>query len=105
MFRDLTALGYGLITFAVIIGVGTIILYNFGGSVAVCGTGFTWNSTTDLCYNGTDSATPSGAWTNTNYLTGQLGQSGLAGWTPAIIAVSVGVLFLGVFFARKGRSY
>jgi len=81
VFGNLTELGYGLVTFAVIIGVGTVILYNFGNSV-----GGTANTTV-------------------TYLNGQLGQSGLAGWTPAIIAVSVGVLFLGVFFVRKGRSY
>jgi len=38
-------------------------------------------------------------------LLGQLGQSGLAGWTPAIIAISVGILFLGAFMVQgTGRS-
>ena len=79
MFNDLTALGYGLVIFAVIIGVGSVILYEFGDAV-----GGTAN-------------------TNTNYLLGQLGESGLAGWTPAIIAISVGVLFLGAFMLKGGR--
>ena len=42
--------------------------------------------------------------TTVQYLNTQLGQSGLAGWTPAIIALSVGMLFLGVFVARSGRK-
>lgn len=78
MFNDLTALGYGLVVFAIIIGVGSVVLYNFGNA-----TGGTAN-------------------TNVQYLLGQLGQSGLAGWTPAIIAISVGLLFLGAFMVGGG---
>jgi len=81
MFDNLTNLGYGIITFAVLIGVGSVMLYQFGNA-----TGGTANVTT-------------------TYLLGQLGQSGLAGWTPAIIAFSVGMLFLGAFFIRGGRKY
>ena len=80
MFNDLTALGYGLVLFAIIIGVGSVVLYNFGNA--------------------------SGGVANTNvqYLLTQLGSSGLAGWTPAIIAISVGLLFLGAFMIGGGRS-
>jgi predicted anti-sigma-YlaC factor YlaD len=81
MFDNLTGLGYGLVVFAIIIGVGSVVLYNFGNSV-----GGTANTTVQ-------------------YLLGQLGQSGLAGWTPAIIAFAVGMLFLGAFFIKKGRKY
>ena len=80
MFNDLTGLGYGLVVFAVIIGVGSVVLTNFGNA-----TGGTAN-------------------TNVQYLNTQLGQSGLAGWTPAIIAISVGLLFLGAFLTR-GKRY
>jgi predicted anti-sigma-YlaC factor YlaD len=80
MFNNLSALGYGLVTFAIIIGVGTIVLSKFGDSV-----GGTANTTVQ-------------------YLNTQLGTSGLAGWTPAIIALSVGMLFLGVFLNKSGRS-
>lgn len=79
MFDQLSALGYGLVTFAVIIGVGTVILSKFGNSV-----GGTANTTVQ-------------------YLNTQLGSSGLAGWTPAIIAFVVGMLFLGAFMAKGGR--
>ena len=79
MFQNLTALGYGLVVFAIIIGVGSVVLYNFGNA-----TGGTAN-------------------TNVQYILTNLGQSGLAGWTPAIIAISVGLLFLGAFAVGGGR--
>jgi len=79
MFNNLSGLGYGLVTFAIIIGVGTVILEKFGNSV-----GGTANSTVQ-------------------YLNTQLGSSGLAGWTPAIIAFAVGMLFLGAFMIGKSR--
>ena len=81
MFNDLTSLGYGLVVFAIIIGVGSVVLTNFGNS-----TGGTAN-------------------TNVQYLNTQLGSSGLAGWTPAIIAISVGLLFLGAFMVKGGKRY
>jgi len=106
MFDNLAALGYGLVTFAIIIGVGTIVLTKFGDSVATCGTDFTFNETNQLCQNDTNfsdtTSSTTTAWVNTNYLSGQLGTSGLAGWTPAIIALSVGMLFLGVFLSKGG---
>jgi len=79
MFDQLTQLGYGLVVFAIIIGVGSVVLYNFGNA-----TGGTANTTVQ-------------------YMLTQLGSSGLAGWTPAIIAISVGILFLGAFMVGKGR--
>ena len=83
MFENLTGLGYGIIVFAILIGVGSVVLFNFGNS-----TGGTAN-------------------TNVQYMLTQLGSGGLAGWTPAIIAISVGLLFLGAFMvggAKKGRG-
>jgi hypothetical protein len=78
MINQIVALGYGIVVLAMVIGVGSIVLYNFGNSA-----GGTAN-------------------TNVQYLLTQLGQSGLAGWAPAIIAVSVGLLFLGFFAVGKG---
>jgi len=37
-------------------------------------------------------------------LLGQIGESGLAGWTPAVIALAVGLLFLAAFMGGKGRK-
>ena len=79
MFDNLSNLGYGIIAFAIIIGVGTVVLQKFGDAV-----GGTANTTV-------------------SYLNTQLGSTGLAGWTPAIIALSVGMLFLGVFISKAGR--
>ena len=81
VFDNLTALGYGIVTFAIVIGVGTVVLQKFGNTVTEA------NETVQ-------------------YLSTQLGSTGLAGWTPAIIALVIGMLFLGAFMARKGgRSF
>ena len=111
MFDNLSSLGYGLVTFAIIIGVGVVILQKFTGSVG-CATDYTFNSTSTMgggaeCYetaNSSNTASYNTAGANTYYLQSQLGRSGLAGWTPAIIALSVGMLFLGVFLTRSGRT-
>ena len=82
MFDNLTNLGWGVVTFAITIGVGTVVLTKFGNAV-----GGTSNTTV-------------------TYLNTQLGTSGLAGWAPAIIAFAVGMLFLGAFLVnRGGRKY
>lgn len=83
MFNQLTALGLGLVVFALIIGVGSIVLQQFGNAV-----GGTANDTVV-------------------YLQGKLGEDsgGLASWTPAIIALSVGLLFIGALMVGKGRKY
>lgn len=113
MFNNLVGLGYGLVTFAIIIGVGSIVLYNFGGSVgncnvASCGSAGAFNVTNGGCYNATNAqcaTAPTGTqYTNIAYMNTQMGTSGIAGWTPAIIAVAVGLLFLGAFAIGKGRD-
>lgn len=112
MFDALTGLGYGIIVFAVIIGVGSVVLYNFAGSVAqcttsACGSAGAYNLSGGQCYNASGACgdpSSTAAYTNTNYLLGQLGQNGLAGWTPAIIAISVGLLFLGAFLIKGGKK-
>jgi hypothetical protein len=80
MMDNIVALGYGIVVLAILIGVGSLVLYNFGNAA-----GGTAN-------------------TNVQYVLTQLGSSGLAGWVPAIIAVSVGLLFLGAFMVGKGGS-
>lgn len=107
MIDVLVGLGIGIIAFAIVVGVGTVVLHRFGGAVAECNSGFTWNNTVDLCTNNTNSsetATPGGAWTSVNYLNTELGTSGLSGWTPAIVAFTVGMVFIGALLIRKGRS-
>jgi len=110
VMSTLTALGIGIISFAIVIGVGTIVVLKMSAAVADCDTaaGGYYNSTSQLCHNvtGTPSGTNSGSTglgtNNLNYMETQLSSSGLAGWTPAIIALAVGMLFLGAFVARKG---
>jgi len=109
MFDNLVGLGYGLVSFAIVIGVGSIILTKFGDSVASC-SGLTpvYNSSLQKCQNTTGEVTEdptNSGWTNTNYLNTQLGTTGLAGWAPAIIAFVVGMLFLGAFLIKRGRNY
>ena len=81
-FDNLQNLGIGIIGFAITIGIGVIVLQKFGNAV------------------GGD------ANTTVAYLNTQLGSTGLAGWIPAIIALSVGMMFLGYFLVnRGGKSY
>ena len=80
MFNNLQQLGWGLVGFALIIGMGSVILTKFGDAV-----GGTANTTV-------------------NYLLTELGSSGLAGWTPAIVAISVGMLIFGAFLAGGGTG-
>ena len=80
MFDNLTALGWGVVVFAITVGIGVVVLQRFGDAV-----GGQANVTT-------------------SYLITQMGSSGLAGWTPAIIAFSVGMLFLGGFLIKKGSG-
>ncbi|MDI6738704.1 MAG: hypothetical protein QME12_09430, partial [Nanoarchaeota archaeon] len=50
-------------------------------------------------------ATGGEANTTVQYLITQLGQSGLSGWVPAIIAIVIGLAFLGGFMTRKKGRY
>jgi len=81
MINNLTALGFGIIGLAVMIGVGMVILTQLGNSVG-----------------------PSTANTTINTIVGYLGTSsgGLASWIPVIIVLVIGMLFLGAFMSRKG---
>ena len=77
VFQNLQGLALGIIGFAIIIGVGVIVLEKFGNS------------------------TGGNANTTVQYLSTQMGTTGLAGWTPAIVALAVGLLFLGAFMMKK----
>ena len=125
-FEQLQALGMGIIGFALIVGTGTIVLTNFGGAVANCESNYSshvdgatngndtvWNSTTENCQfldngatqNGSGYTTETSGYEITVFMNTQLGTTGLAGWTPAIIAITVGMLFLGYFMFKKGGKY
>lgn len=108
MFDNLSKLGLGLVTFAIILGVGTLVVQEMGDSVAECATDYTYSTSQQKCLNasGGDATDPANTgWTTLNYMNGQFGTTGLAGWAPAIIALSVGLLFLGAFMLKKGQVY
>lgn len=76
----LTALGWGIVMFAIVIGLGLLVLTKFAASA---GTG---DANTAIVY-----------------IMGQLGSSGLAGWLPVIIVVVVaGLIFLLFGGSKKG---
>ena len=79
MMQIITGIAYGLVVFAILIGVGMVVLYNFGNSVG---------------------GTPN---TTLNTLSGYLGTSsgGLVTWVPAIIALVIGIAFIGMFMGKK----
>lgn len=77
MTGNLVAVGYGIVALAILVGVGVVVLDKFGNT-----TGGSSNTTVQ-------------------YLITQLGSSGLAGWVPAVIALTIGVLFLSYFMGRK----
>jgi len=77
MMDVLQNIGYGIVAFAILVVVGSVVMEKLGTA-----TGGTANTTAV-------------------YLLGQLGSSGLSGWVPAIIAVAVGALFLSYFMGRK----
>ena len=106
MFNVLTGLALGIVVFAITIGAGVVVLQEFGGAVADCATSYTYNVTNSLCQedaNISNTASPSSATQTTNSLNTELGTSGLAGWTAAIIALSVGLLFIGALMGKTKR--
>jgi hypothetical protein len=92
MFDQLSALAWGLVAFAVIVGVGTLVLVKLSVSLGQAD-------------NHNNSADTGQANATTDYLMKQLGTSGLSGWAPALIAVSIGALILGLFMGSRGRKY
>ena len=79
MMNALIALGLGIIVFALIVATGLVVLTQFGTAV---GTG-TANTTI-------------------NTIMGYM-QTNLVTWIPAIIALGVGLLFIGALMGKKGK--
>lgn len=84
MLGNLTGLGYTIIAFTILIVVGLVVIGQLGASVA--STSPVANSTAVT-------------------MQGYLGTSGLAGWTPAIIALAIGLFFLAAFGFGGGKKY
>ena len=79
MMNALIALGLGIIVFALIVATGLVVLANFGIAVGA----------------GT-------ANTTIHTIMGYM-QSNLVTWIPAIIALGVGLLFIGALMGKKGK--
>lgn len=103
----LIALGLGIVIFALVVGVGVVVIQNFGDSVAECAEDYTYNATQQKCVNSTneDPTDPTNtAWTTNQTLIGYL-SSNLITWVPAVIALGVGLLFIGSLMKSKGGNY
>ena len=107
MMNALISLGLGIVIFALIVGVGVVVIQNFGDSVASCGT-FEYNVSAQTCQNATnlsETADPTNTgWTTNQTLIGYL-SSNLITWVPAIIALGVGLLFIGALMNKNGGKY
>ena len=108
----LISLGIGIIIFALIAGVGVVVLQNFGGANAVCarascGSAGTYNVSTDVCSNATNAncGVPTDtAWVNNHTMTGYI-TSNLITWIPAVIALGIGLLFIGALMGKKSNKF
>jgi Trk-type K+ transport system membrane component len=110
MIENLTAIGYSLVVFAIFVAIGLTVVTNLAGTQCLAPFG-SYNSTTGYCQNGTVVDSP------TNYTqpasvkamfttSGYLGTSsgGIVNWLPAIIALVIGVMFIGALMGR-GKKY
>lgn len=78
--QNISGLGLGIVALAIVVVVGSVVVQELGNSV------------------GGD------ANASAVYAITELGSAGLLGWLPAIVAMTVGVMFLAYFMGR-GRSY
>ena len=103
MMNTLQAIGFGIVGFAVIVVIGIVVIVRLSDSIAICPTGETYNATDRYCWNDTAQRSEPGntGWVTGDYISGQLGSSGLSGWIPAVIAVAIGGLFLALFGGKK----
>ena len=117
MMNALIALGLGIIVFALIVATGLIVMNQFGVATANCPTGYTYNSngthtfTTNTCCmsNGTlntdcvGGVNTTGASQATGSLQTMMGymQNNLVTWIPAVIALGIGLLFIGALMGKN----
>ena len=79
--QQLTAIGWGLVMFAIVIGLGLVVLAKLGEQV-----GGTANTTVQA-------------------VIGYMGTSGLAGWIPVIIVVLIAGLIMALFGGVGKKAY
>ena len=116
MMNALIALGLGIIVFALIVATGLVVMANFGTAVAECPTGYVYNTngsdtfTDNNCCltDGTDCSS-AGNYTGASTATGTMEtiqgymQSNLVTWIPAVIALGIGLLFIGALMGKRNK--
>ena len=114
----LIALGLGIIVFALIVATGLVVMANFASAVAECPTGYAWNTNGSstfaddtCCLTGGTDCSSAGNYTGASQgsqnlitMSGYM-QNNLVTWIPAIIALGVGLLFIGALMSKKGQKY
>jgi hypothetical protein len=116
MFDNLVVVAISLITFTLIIGVGLVVVDNFSASQCNSGGYSYYNTTDNVCQNGTGGTNYGTPASNTSTpdtlstlqtMKGYIGtgSGGLASWTTAIIALVIGVLFIGAIMQLRGKRY
>jgi len=106
MMATLPALALGVVIFAIMIGVGVVLLNKFGNAIAQCPSAESqaFNSTDGYCWNATAAkAVPGnpGFTDSTNFITELGTTSGLGSWTGAVVALIVGLLFIGALSGKR----
>jgi len=118
MMNALIALGLGIIVFALIVATGLVVLANFGTAVSDCATGYAYNTNgsdtftdNNCCLTGGDDCSSAGNYTTVSTGTSSLNtimgymQDNLITWIPAIIALGVGLLFIGALMGKNKQGY
>jgi len=119
MMNALIALGLGIIVFALIVATGLVVMSNFGTATANCPTDYSYNTngtsgilfTTNTCClsNTTDNdacvgglnTTPASDATGTMQTMMGYMESNLITWIPAVIALGIGLLFIGALMGKR----
>jgi hypothetical protein len=82
MFDQLGGLAIGVVVFALVVVIGSVVLTNLETAVG--------------------DTTAAGQ--NAEYALTQLGSTGLLGWLGAIIAIAIGALVIGYFISGFGKK-
>jgi hypothetical protein len=112
MMQVLIALAWGVGTFAIVVGVMSIVVQSFVTATGCLGPDYTYyNLTSNVCQNSSTTASISSIATNKAgttlyYLQGQLGSTsgGLSTYAPIIIVVGIAMVIFAAF-GGKGKRY
>jgi hypothetical protein len=116
MMNALIALGLGIIVFALIVATGLVVMTQFSSAVSNCPALYAWNKNasgynfgTNTCCNLTANECTGGNTTGASQGSVSLTtmqtyvQSNLVTWIPAVIALGIGLLFIGALMGKKNK--